>query len=324
MELIIGTFIFCVVLFLYLHIQFHLKTSDDLEIYEIDQASKDKLEEICDLRQPVMFDLDNPKLIETTNKSYILKNYPVFEIKIRSPSDPDHVPLSLELANALFQEDQTASYFSENNEDFLLETGINKHMQYNDEFLRPPMVSNCYYDIMMGTENATTPFRYELNYRTFLAVTQGTIRIKLSPPKSIRYLYPINDYDTFEFRSQINPWSVEPKFRADFDKIKCLELVLVPGKCLSIPAYWWHSIQFGQDSSVTVLSYRTYMNNVAILPSTLMYWLQNQNIKREVVKKINIEAKAVTNTRETNTRETRTETTTPIPPPVEEEVKIDE
>jgi len=289
MELIIGTFIFCVVLFLYLHIQFHLKTSDDLEIYEIDQASKDKLEEICDLRQPVMFDLDNPKLIETTNKSYILKNYPVFEIKIRSPSDPDHVPLSMELANALFQEDQTASYFSEHNEEFLLETGINKHMQYNDEFLRPPMVSNCYYDIMMGTENATTPFRYELNYRTFLAVTQGTIRIKLSPPKSIRYLYPINDYDTFEFRSQINPWSVEPKFRADFDKIKCLELVLVPGKCLSIPAYWWHSIQFGQDSSVTVLSYRTYMNNVAILPSTLMYWLQNQNIKREVVKKINIE-----------------------------------
>jgi hypothetical protein len=171
----------------------------------------------------------------------------------------------------------------------------------------------------MGTENATTPFRYELNYRTFLAVTQGTIRIKLSPPKSIRYLYPINDYDTFEFRSQINPWSVEPKFRADFDKIKCLELVLVPGKCLSIPAYWWHSIQFGQDSSVTVLSYRTYMNNIAILPSTLMYWLQNQNIKREVVKKINIDVKPIT-----NTRETRAETTTPIPPPQVEEVKMDE
>jgi hypothetical protein len=289
MELIIGTFIFCIVLFLYLHIQFHLKTSDDLEIYEIDQASKDKLEEICDLRQPVMFDLENPKLIETTNKAYILKNYPVFEIKIRSPSDPDHVPLSMEVANALFQEDKTSSYFSERNEEFLLETGINKHMQYNDEFLRPPMVSNCYYDILMGTENATTPFRYELNYRTFLAVTQGTIRIKLSPPKSIKYLYPVNDYDTFEFRSQINPWNVEAKFRADFDKIKCLELVLVPGKCLFIPAYWWHSIQFGQDASVTMLAYRTYMNNIAILPSTLMYWLQNQNIKREVVKKINIE-----------------------------------
>ena len=88
----------------------------------------------------------------------------------------------------------------------------------------------------------------------------------------------------------------------------------MPGKCLSIPAYWWHSIQFGQDSSVTVLSYRTYMNNVAILPSTLMYWLQNQNIKREVVKKINVEKdlpKSVTTT-----------TTTAIP--VEKEVITDE
>ena len=311
MKLIIGTFVFCVVLFLYLHIQFHLKTSDDLEIYEIDQASKDKLEEICDLRQPVMFDLENSKLIETTNKDYILKNYPVFEVKIRSPIDTDHVPLSLELANVLFKEDTTASYFSEKNEDFLLETGINKHMQYNDEFLRPPMVSNCFYDILMGTENATTPFRYELNYRTFLVVTQGSIQIKMSPPKSGRYLYPINDYDTFEFRSHINPWSVEAKYRADFDKIKCLELTLLPGKCLFIPAYWWYSIRFGKDTSISMLSYRTYMNNVAILPSVLMFWLQNQNIKRDVVKKIDI-------------TKNQNQNTEPVQPVVKIEVKKEE
>ena len=306
MKLIIGTFIFCIILFLYLHIQFHLKTSDDLEIYEIDQSSKDKLEEICDLRQPVMFGLENSKLVETTNKTYILKNYPVFEVKIRSPVDSDHVPLTLELADALFREDKTASYFSEKNEDFLIETGINKHMQYNDEFLRPPMVSNCYYDILMGTEDATTPFRYELNYRTFLVVTQGTVNIKLSPPKSGRYLYPISDYDTFEFRSPINPWAVEAKYRADFDKIKCLELTLTPDRCLFIPAYWWHSIKFGKDSSISMLSYRTYMNNVAILPSTLMYWLQNQNIKRDVVKKIDIQEQKEAQkdaTRETTIRE---------------------
>ena len=38
-------FVFCIVLFLYIHIFFHLKTSDDLEVYEIDQPSKEKLEE---------------------------------------------------------------------------------------------------------------------------------------------------------------------------------------------------------------------------------------------------------------------------------------
>ena len=56
-EIIIGLFVFCVILFFYLHIQFHLKTSDDLEIYEVDQASKEKIEEICDLRQPVLIDI---------------------------------------------------------------------------------------------------------------------------------------------------------------------------------------------------------------------------------------------------------------------------
>ena len=58
MRIFIGFFIFCLVLFIYLHIQFHLKTGEDLEMYEIEQPSKDKLEEICDLRQPVLFDFD--------------------------------------------------------------------------------------------------------------------------------------------------------------------------------------------------------------------------------------------------------------------------
>ena len=55
--------IFCSILFLYVHIYFHLKTSDDLEVYEIDKPSKDKLEEICDLRQPVVFNFQNEEFI---------------------------------------------------------------------------------------------------------------------------------------------------------------------------------------------------------------------------------------------------------------------
>jgi len=50
--LVISIFIFCIVLFLYLHIHFHLKRSNDLEVYEIEQPSKQRLEEVCDIRQP--------------------------------------------------------------------------------------------------------------------------------------------------------------------------------------------------------------------------------------------------------------------------------
>ena len=63
MKYLIAIFIFCLVLFLYLHIQYHLKTSNELEVYTIEHPSKEKLEEICDLRQPVIFDFYNERLI---------------------------------------------------------------------------------------------------------------------------------------------------------------------------------------------------------------------------------------------------------------------
>jgi hypothetical protein len=295
MKIIIGFFIFCLVLFTYLHFQFHLKTSNDLEMYEIDSASKDKLEEICDLRQPILFDFDETsKITQNSNIDYILSNYHAFEIKIRNvkENEPDseiYMPLPLHAANKLFTEDKTATYFSENNQDFLQETGVIKNLQYNDEYIRPYMVSNCNYDIMIGSENVVTPFRYELNYRNYFLVTQGSVQIKLAPPQSIRYLYPINDYENFEFKSPVNPWSPQPQYTADFDKVKCLEFTLNEGKTIYIPAYWWYSIKFNKKSSISCFRYRTYMNNAAITPHIFMYALQIQNVKRNVVKKVSID-----------------------------------
>ena len=84
MKIIFSLLIFCLVLFLYLHIYFHLKTSDDLEIYEIEQPSKDKLEEICDLRQPVMFDFNNERLLDCCKQKNVLDEYGAFDVKIRN------------------------------------------------------------------------------------------------------------------------------------------------------------------------------------------------------------------------------------------------
>ena len=294
MEIIIGFFIFCLVLFIYLHVQFHLKTSEDLEMYEVEQPSKDKLEEICDLRQPVLFDFDCQKIVESSNKSYISNNYNAFEIKIRNVKETDpnselYIPLPLHAANKLFNEDNNSTYFSENNNEFLEETGVIKSLKYNDEFLRPYMVSNCNYDIMMGSANTCTPFRYEINYRNYYLLTEGSAQIKLAPPHSIRYLYPNYDYENFEFRSPVDPWSPQPKYIADFDKMKCLEFTLTPGKTLYIPAYWWYSIKFNKNTSISCFNYRTYMNNIAVAPYIGMHALQIQNVKRNVVKKASID-----------------------------------
>lgn len=312
MKLFITIFIFCLVLFVYLHIQFHLKTSNDLEVYEIEDVSKYKLEEVCDIRQPVLFDFNNEKIIETTNKNYILNNYPAFEIKIRNVNEIDtnselYVPLPLHASNKLFSEDKQSSYFSENNSDFLNETGVVKNFKYNDEYLRPFMVSNLNYDIMMSSEGTTTPFRYEINYRNYFLCTQGSVEIKLAFPQSIKYLYPDYDYENFEFKSPVNPWNVQTKYAADFDKIKCLEVSLNKGKIIYIPAYWWYSIKFNNDSSISCFRYRTYINNLAISPYISMHILQIQNIKRNVTKKVpiselkNKNIESLTNNLETST-----------------------
>ena len=74
MKIIVGLFIFCVILFLYLHVTFQLRTSNDLDVYEIEANSKDRLEEICDVRQPVLFSYSNQQfyviLHWTVNKTF--------------------------------------------------------------------------------------------------------------------------------------------------------------------------------------------------------------------------------------------------------------
>ena len=300
MELLIGVFIFCVVLFVYLHVNFQLRTSDDLEVYEVEDVAKNRLEEICDLRQPVIVDYHNPHISESITRSNLETTYPAFEVKIRNVAeigtDDVFLPLQMREATKLLGDGNRSQYYSENNTDFLQDTGSIKSMKYNDEYIRPYMVSNCNYDVMFGAEGVCTPFRYEINYRNYFYITEGDVVIKLAPPKSSKYLAEYEDYENFEFRSSINPWNVQPTYRADFDKVKCLEVKLTAGKLIYIPPYWWYSIQFGKGSTIACFRYRTYMNNMAILPRLVMYMLQNQNIKRDVVRKVHTLSPDVTDT----------------------------
>ena len=296
MKVIVAILIFCLVLFLYLHIFFHLKTSSDLEVYEIDQPSKDKLEEICDLRQPVIFGFQNERLMENCNLNTTTDNYGAFDIKLRNIKDNDdetemYVPLTLNAASKVFDSDTESRFLSENNTDFLEETGIIKTFRYNDSFLRPYMVSDCIYDFSTAAEHTETPLRYDINYRNYYLVTQGKVKIKLIPPKSTRYLYQIKDYDNFEFRSPVNPWNIQHEYKPDFDKIKTLEVEILPGQIIFIPAFWWYSMKFEKQTSLCTFKYRSYMNFVAILPQLFMRLLQRQNVKREVVKKMSIDEK---------------------------------
>lgn len=279
--------IFCIVLYIYIHIYFHIKKSNDLEVYEIVQPSKSKLEEICDLKQPIIFSYINQQLLDSCNIEYINNLYYAFDINIRGKElDELYSKLPLGKAIKLFKKDKKNTYITENNMEFLTDTGMLKIFNHNDEFMRPMLVINCLYDFMFGSGN--TPLRYNINYRNYFYVTSGKVKVKLCSSKYTKYLYKNNDYENFEFRSPINPWNVDKKYKNDYDKIKFLEFTAEKGTIIHIPAYWWYSMQFEDDAFVSVFKYKTTFNVIAIAPQLIMSILQSQNVKHKVLRKLDI------------------------------------
>jgi hypothetical protein len=288
MNIIIFILVFSIVLFLYIHIYYHFKINNDLEILEINNISKERLEEICDLRQPLTMLIDN-NIFKDFFLENLLDNYHSFDIKIRNVKNIDDnteifLPLSLNDANKLMTQDKEGQYISENNNEFLIETSIVKNISENDSFLRPYMLSNIEYDYIFGSKNSYTPLRYNLNYRNYYLVLEGKIRIKMTPPKNEKYLYCNKDYDNFEFRSPLNIWNIQEQYKREFNKMKFLEVDLEPGNIIYIPAYWWYSIQIlKENTSILSFKYRTYMNNIAILPQLILKIMQKQNIKHKII-----------------------------------------
>ena len=161
--------IFCIVLFIYIHITFHLKVSDDLEVYEIDQPSKDKLEEICDLRQPVIFDYNVGTLLDECSIDSIGKDFGAFDIKVRNVKEYDdiselYLPLTLNTALDIFRKDREERFVSENNSDFLEETGLLKTFRYNDSFLEYDAVKTGTTDFNTNTDDSELSYNLRLNY----------------------------------------------------------------------------------------------------------------------------------------------------------------
>ena len=68
MEFFLTMIVFCIVLFFYIHVHFHVKTSNDLEVYDVIKPSKEKMEELCDLRQPITMKFENNNIKKNLHK----------------------------------------------------------------------------------------------------------------------------------------------------------------------------------------------------------------------------------------------------------------
>jgi len=291
MNILVTVAIFIIVLFLYVYITNQFKKSEDLDIYEADFVSNKNLQDICDVRQPVVFHLAPFEPIIFESESILSTSGPL-DVKIKDLNDyydesynsVDSVMLPLKSAQKLLANDDAAHFLSENNDEFLVESGLKNRIQIIDNCAKPAFTVASKYDLIMASPGAITPLRYHTNYRQFVAVTTGKIRVKMAPWRSSKYLHPVCDYETYEFFSPVHQVNTQSAYLKEYEKVKFLDFEVLPGYVLYIPPFWWYSLQFIEGAVAYNVSYITAMNYVANVPQFSLYWLQQRNIRKKVSK----------------------------------------
>ena len=174
-ETITSIVIFCIVLLIYLHITFQLKTSNNLEIITV-PYKKFKMDPIFDIRQPVMVECPEVKWTNIYNYVDNLNVYSKLNVNIwdtNSPIDSTGI-ISYHKATTILN-GNSGLFLSENNQSFLKFSGGLTTIAANDAFLRPHFTSYTDHDILFGSKGATTPLREKMCYRTYLHVPRGYV-----------------------------------------------------------------------------------------------------------------------------------------------------
>lgn len=267
---------------IYLHIKFQLKVNNNLEVYEIDYISNEYLQKMCDIRLPVLFNSPFNDITSYVELKEFTKTQKSLEINIYEINDKtiDYQQIPLQLSyNAGTELIKDKKYYSMNNNNFLEDTNLKQEFRKNDELLKPYLTVEKKYDLIIGSNNLTTPFQYHMNYRNFIYVSKGNITIKFTSMKSKKYLNPITDIENQIVYSKMDVWCPQCELEMNYEKINFVEVSLERGKCIYIPPYCWYSIRFNLCDEVCCLqsySYRSYMNVIALSPLLI----------RNVIKKI--------------------------------------
>jgi hypothetical protein len=283
MKLTINFLIFCVVLFVYIHVYNHIKTSSYLEVYEIENLSKDKFEDINNFKQPLL--LNNYTLLNNITVEYLTSNYPTFDLNLYNKQSDSFLKIKMEEFESIITSDDSNNYISYDNKEFLDETTLEKVLSSNDSFFRPYNICNKSYDIIMGRKNSVSKLKYSINSRNILYLSSGQIEVTLCPPKYYKNLHVKKNYELLDFYSAIDINNIQPIYKNDYHKVKFLRVLLNANQVLIIPPYWFYSIKFLEENTIVFFnSYRTFTSSLAIIPDLFIQMLQQNNLKLNMIK----------------------------------------
>lgn len=269
MDTIYSVLIFIAVLILYSQIIFQLKKGDEIEIYETDYTTNKDINANANLKQPFVFQFgEYDTNLKSMPLSKLVAEQGSFDVFVKETADyhadrpPTSVVLSLSATNGLMKTDTTGKYFSNGNQYFIEETGIQRYYQQLDKYLEPALSVFSRYDLLIGSAGATTPLTYHTFERRYIYITGGKYLVKMTPWRSTKYMAINKNYRDYEFSSPLNVWNAQDP---EFSKMKFVEFNVEAGQVLYVPPFWHYTLKMvGEDDHVaSVFDYSSPMNILA-------------------------------------------------------------
>jgi hypothetical protein len=279
MNYILSVVLFVVIVLLYLNIVEQTHRGIELEMYEIDYENIYSLQKIVKKRQPVLFQMkgvvvaDNHYL-HTLHLDAFSKKYGKEKVMISNMSEPSSVvkPIAIPLNRALelVNTEKEVPFLSHQNGNLIRETSLRRYMSTLDEYIKPSFNIATKNDILFGSAGAATPLSYHSYQCGYVYVAQGTATIKMTPQKMLNEGGKAVTKEDMTFLYSKNIWKEE-----EADEPSFLEFQVPNGFVLSIPPFWWYSIQIDDKNTVACLYYyKTVMNVVMHVPEMANEWLQ--------------------------------------------------
>ncbi len=255
MKLLLYLIIFLICTIVYMHIIYHLKTSSELEVYDIDYTDSIQLNKICDLRQPFTFKIPENSL--SINKKNVIENN--YDINI--------------IQELQINEKET-KILSEYNYKIIEIPTIKQEITSFEKFIKPTFNITTIQDIIIGDKEMCSKLKHTYNYRNFFYITQGSIKIRFIPPNYTIHLNHFTDYETLNEVTDFDIWNESIK------SIEFIEINATTNDTIFIPPYWWYSFCFQEDTTIISYKYRTIMNNITILPKIIYSFIAIHNKKQ--------------------------------------------
>jgi len=284
--------IFLVLLFVYVHIRYHIRPGTEPIIYELTDPSRALLHDTIHHKQPVKFSttigtdigLEWGQIVHTHSTYHVNVSgdggATVMEMPVVGLREGGEGVGRDGADTTIHTTPTNHHHLLYGNERFITETLLVEKFTNVSHILRPHMMTRATYDLIgsVGSGDTDQPTHPAPTHTvpiassahiTYLICTAGSVNVRLCSGKYTSRI--CRDASLAEKTSHLSFWDnsgniVNEELLAQIDT---QDTVVGPGYAIAIPAHWWYALELFPDTTVAMLRYRSAMNELASLPETV-------------------------------------------------------